>query len=58
MKQIHVSFCIKSMFHFVNRKAITGCEHLICSNFLYIIDILKTAGQAKKTIDSCSNILL
>ena len=45
------------MFRFVNRGTTIGCKRVIFNGFLNVIDILKTAEQAKKTIDSCRNIL-
>ena len=45
------------MFRFVNRETTIGCKRVIFNGFLYAIDILKTAGQAKKNIDSCRIII-
>ena len=58
MKLIIYTFCVKSMFLFVNRGTTIVCGHVIFNGFLYVIDILKTAWQAKKIIDSCRKISL
>ena len=46
------------MFRFVNRETPIGCERVIFNGFLYLTDILKTAGQAKKTINSSRKIII
>ena len=48
---------MKSMFRFVNRETTIGCKRVIFNGFFYVTDILKTAGQAKKTIGFYGNIL-